>query len=97
MSRHHGASLRDSIITKEYKSNRLIQVLITLTGSCVSVLNDFNSARCWLVSGPGAKTPVALQPLGLLYTLFSRSSHCHRQMSPRIARSERSQQREVEL
>jgi hypothetical protein len=39
----------------------------------------------------------SLQPLGLLYTLFSRSSHCHRQMSPRPTRRERSKQREVEL
>jgi hypothetical protein len=43
------------------------------------------------------KTPVALQPLGLFYTLFSRSSHCRRQMSPRPTRRERSEQREVEL
>jgi hypothetical protein len=37
------------------------------------------------------------EPLGLLYTLFSRSSHCRRQMSPRPTRRERSEQREVEL
>jgi hypothetical protein len=51
---------------------------------------------CWW-SGPGAKAPVTLQPLGLLYTLFSISSHCRRQMSPRPTRRERSKQREVEL
>jgi hypothetical protein len=48
-------------------------------------------------SGPGAKAPVALQPLGLLYILFSRSPPCRRQMSPRPTRRERSKQREVEL
>jgi hypothetical protein len=32
--------------------------------------------------------PVALQPLGLFYALFSRSSHCRRQMSPRPTRRE---------
>jgi hypothetical protein len=48
-------------------------------------------------SGLGAKAAVALQPLGLLYTLFSRSSHCRRKMSPRLTRRERSKQREVEL
>jgi hypothetical protein len=52
---------------------------------------------CCSWSGAGAKAPVALQPLGLLYTLFSRSSHCHCQMSPRPTRRERSKQREVEL
>jgi hypothetical protein len=52
---------------------------------------------CCCSSGPGAKAPVALQPLGLLYTLFSRSSHCRRQVSPRPTRRERSKQREVEL
>jgi hypothetical protein len=31
-----------------------------------------------------------------LYTLFSRSSHCRHQMSPRPTRRERSKQREVE-
>jgi hypothetical protein len=51
---------------------------------------------CWW-SGPEAKAPVALQPLGLLYTLFSRSSQCRRQMSPHPTRRERSKQREVEL
>jgi hypothetical protein len=39
----------------------------------------------------------AMQPLGLLYTLFSISSHCRRQMSPRPTRREKSKQREVEL
>jgi hypothetical protein len=51
---------------------------------------------CWW-SGPWAKAPVALQPLVFLYTLFSRSSHCRRQMSPHPTRRERSKQREVEL
>jgi hypothetical protein len=46
---------------------------------------------------PEAKAPVALQPLGLLYTLFSRSSHCRHPMSPRPTRRESSKQREVEL
>jgi hypothetical protein len=32
-----------------------------------------------------------------LYVLFSRSSHCRRQTSPRLTRRERSEQREVEL
>jgi hypothetical protein len=41
--------------------------------------------------------PVALQPLGLLYALFSRRSHCRRQMSPRPTRRERSKRREGEL
>jgi hypothetical protein len=54
------------------------------------------SSSCWW-SGPGAKAPGALQPLGLLYTLFPRSSHCRRQMSPRPTRRERSKQRDVEL
>jgi hypothetical protein len=35
--------------------------------------------------------------LGLLYALFSRSSHCRRQMSPRPTRRERSKRREGEL
>jgi hypothetical protein len=52
---------------------------------------------CCRWSGPGAKAPVALQPLGLLYTLFSTSSHCRRQISPRPTRRERFKQREVEL
>jgi hypothetical protein len=51
---------------------------------------------CWW-SGPRAKAPVALQPLGVLYTLFSRSSHCRRQMSLRPTRRERSKHRDVEL
>jgi hypothetical protein len=50
-----------------------------------------------VISASGAKAPDALQPLGLLYTLFSRSSYCRRQMSPRPTRRERSQQRELEL
>jgi hypothetical protein len=45
----------------------------------------------------GDQGPAALQPLGLLYTLFSRSSHCRRQMSPRPMRRERSEQQEVEI
>jgi hypothetical protein len=55
------------------------------------------SCCCWCWSGLGAKAPVAQQPLDLLYTLFSRSSHCRRQMSPRSTRLERSKQRVVEL
>jgi hypothetical protein len=51
----------------------------------------------WWWSGPGAKAPVALQPLRWLYTLFSTSSHCRHQMSPHHTGSERSKQREVEL
>jgi hypothetical protein len=49
--------------------------------------------RCWwwLWSGPRAKAQVALQSLGLLYTLFSRSSSRRRQMSPRPTRRERSE------
>jgi hypothetical protein len=45
----------------------------------------------------GAKAPVALLPSGILCTLFSRSSHCHRQMSPRPTRRESSKRREGEL
>jgi hypothetical protein len=52
---------------------------------------------CCRWSGPGAKAPVALQQLGLLYTLFSGSSPCRCQMSPCPTRCERSEQREVEL
>jgi hypothetical protein len=55
-----------------------------------------NLVCCWW-SGPRAKAPVALQPLGLLYTLFSGSSHCLRQMSPRPMWRDRHKQREVEL
>jgi hypothetical protein len=47
--------------------------------------------------GPEPRLRFALQPLGLLYTLFSRSSHCRRQMSPRPTRLGRSKQQEVEL
>jgi hypothetical protein len=47
--------------------------------------------------GPEPRLQFALQPLGLLYTLFSRRSHCRRQMSPCPTRRERSKQREVEL
>jgi hypothetical protein len=47
--------------------------------------------------GPEPRLRFALQPLGLLYILFSRSSHCRRQMCPRPTRRERSKQREVEL
>jgi hypothetical protein len=45
----------------------------------------------------GAKAPVALLPSGILCALFSRSSHCRRQMSSRSTRRERSKRREVEL
>jgi hypothetical protein len=41
-----------------------------------------------------AKAAVALLPSGILCALFSRSSHCRRQMSPRPTRSERSKRRE---
>jgi hypothetical protein len=41
---------------------------------------------CLLHQGPEPRLLVALQPLGLLYALFSRSSHCRRQMSPRPTR-----------
>jgi hypothetical protein len=50
-----------------------------------------------LVIRAGAKALVALQPLGLLHTLFSRSSHCRRQMSPHPTRRERCKQREMEI
>jgi hypothetical protein len=50
-----------------------------------------------MVVAVGDHGPVALQPLGLLYTLFSRSSHCRRQISARPMRRERSEQQEVEL
>jgi hypothetical protein len=63
--------------------------------SDVSATNGY--CYCYWWSGPRAKAPVALQPLGLLYTLFSRSSHCRRQMSPCPMRRKRSKQREVEL
>jgi hypothetical protein len=59
-------------------------------------VSSLRGCCCWW-SGPGAKAPVALQQLGLLYTLFSRSCHCRRQISPRSTRCERSEQREVEL
>jgi hypothetical protein len=36
-----------------------------------------------LHQGPEPRSLIALQPLGLLYVLFSRRSHCRRQMSPR--------------
>jgi hypothetical protein len=47
--------------------------------------------------GPEPRLRFALQPLGLLYTLFYRNSHRRSQMSPRPTRRERSKQREVEL
>jgi hypothetical protein len=47
--------------------------------------------------GPEPRLRLHLQPLGLLYTLFSRSSHCRRQMSQRPTRRERSKQGEVEI
>jgi hypothetical protein len=49
---------------------------------------------CLLHQGPEPRLLVALQPLGLLYALFSGSSHCRRQMSPRPTRRERSKRRE---
>jgi hypothetical protein len=60
-------------------------------------LGVHNSQSWWRWSGPGTKAPVALQPLGLLYTLFSRSSHCRRQIYARPTRREKSKQREVEI
>jgi hypothetical protein len=82
-----------------FKKWRLLKTFITtrlfkLTGNCVSC--NVNIC-CWWWSGPGAKAPIALQPLDLFYTLFSRSSHCRRQMSPRLTRREKTKQREVEL
>jgi hypothetical protein len=50
---------------------------------------------CYITAG--ANAPVALLPSGILYTLFSRSSHCRRHMSPRTTRRERSKRREGEL
>jgi hypothetical protein len=47
--------------------------------------------------GPEPRLRFALQPLGLLYTLFSKSCHCRRQMSPCPTRRERSKRREGEL
>jgi hypothetical protein len=58
---------------------------------------QFNFGTCCWWSGPGAKAPAALQPLDLFYTLFSRSSHCRHQMSPRPTWRQRSEQRKVEL
>jgi hypothetical protein len=52
---------------------------------------------CLLHQGLESRPLVALQPLGLLYTLFSRSSHCRCQMSPRPTQRERSKWREGEL
>jgi hypothetical protein len=52
---------------------------------------------CLLHQGPEPRALVALQPLGLLYALFCRSSHCRHQMSTRPTRRERSKQREGEL
>jgi hypothetical protein len=50
-----------------------------------------------LDQGPEPRLQLHCSQLGLLYTLFSRSTHCRRQMSPRPTRGERSEQREVEL
>jgi hypothetical protein len=75
---------------------------ITSSRKRTSIMHKISGSRggmlccCW-GSGPRSKAPVALQPLGLLYTLFSTSSHCRRQMSPRTTRREISEQREVEL
>jgi hypothetical protein len=52
---------------------------------------------CLLHQGPEPRPLVALQPLGLLYALFSKSSHCRRQMSPRPTRRKRSKRRQGEL
>jgi hypothetical protein len=71
--------------------NKWIIYPFSITANCNSY------CCCYWWSGPGAKAPVALQPLGLMYTLLSRSSHCRRQMSKRPMRRERSKQREVEL
>jgi hypothetical protein len=60
------------------------------------LLGEVKNLLLLVISATGAKAPVALKPLGLLYTLFSISFHCRRQMSPRPTRRERSEQREVE-
>jgi hypothetical protein len=61
--------------------------------SVLSVLSALLALfRCACVVGE-----IALQPLGLLYTLFSRSSHCRRHMSLRPTRRERSKRREGEI
>jgi hypothetical protein len=71
--------------------------------SAAPLITQKKAAPCPLVlvvvsdQGPETMPRYALQPLGLLYTLFSRSSHRRRQMSPRPTRRERSMQREVEL
>jgi hypothetical protein len=61
----------------------------------------YNDCVCLFVSllhqGPEPRPLVALQPLGSLYALFSRSSHCRRQMSPCPTRRERSRRREGDL
>jgi hypothetical protein len=72
-------------------------VALSTRRSTLLVITEGCWCCCWWWSGPGAKAPDALQPLGLLYTLFYRSSHCHRQMSPCPTLRERSKQREVEL
>jgi hypothetical protein len=59
----------------------------------MELLLTYNLFVCYIKPRP----LVALQPLGLLYALFSRSSRCRRQMSPRPTRRERSKRREGEL
>jgi hypothetical protein len=69
-----------------------ISTLLLQYQSSKYVAYSSDSIGWW--SGPGTKASVALQPLGLLYNLFSRSFHCRHQMSPCPTRRERSKQRE---
>jgi hypothetical protein len=65
---------------------------------CVKTTLSF-SHNCLFVCyiRAGAKAQVALLPSGILCALFSRSSRCRRQMSPRPMRRESSKRREGEL
>jgi hypothetical protein len=93
------------IISLLYSSTCLsTAVLIIRRSNCINTASGIvtlcrwpSGCFCCWCSQPRAKAAVALQPLGLLYALFSRSSHCRRQMSSRPTRHERSEQREVEL
>jgi hypothetical protein len=75
------------------KANRQAEVIIFIA----LVVGFVCLFVCLLHQGSEPRPLVALQPLGLLYALFSRSLHCRRQMSPRPTRRERSKRREVEL
>jgi hypothetical protein len=68
----------------------------------------FNASQCgprmeifynyyMIYQGPDPRRLVARQLLGLLGTLFSRSSHCRRQMSRRPTRREKYKRREWEI